>query len=276
LRDLRESLLELIEPHAPVTVRQAFYLAVSAGLIPKTEQAYKNSVVGQLADMRRDGELPFDSIADNTRWMRKPRTYKNLEEALRQTAQFYRRSLWREQDEYVEIWLEQDALAGVLYDVTATWDVPLMVTRGYPSLSFLYGAAEAIKAQEKPTFIYYFGDWDPSGVDIPRFVEESLEELTGEADIAFIREAVEPWQIDRWHLPTRPTKTSDSRSKNFTGESVEVDAIPPDQLRQIVNGCIESHVDEEQLRVTRVAEASERELLRLLNPSTITRLRETT
>jgi hypothetical protein len=174
----------------------------------------------------------------------------------------------------VEIWLEKDALSGVLYEVTYRWDVPLMVTRGYPSLSFLHGAAEVISAQRKPTKIYYFGDWDPSGVDIPRFVQASLEELTDHADITFIREAVDPWQIALWQLPTRPTKTSDSRSKNFEGESVEVDAIPPDQLRLIANHCIESHVDEAQLHVTRVAEASERELLRLLDRPALARLRK--
>jgi len=266
---LREALYTLIQPHHPVTVRQTFYLAVTAGLIPKTENAYKNTLVRLLADMRRVGELPYGWIADNTRWMRKPSSYDCLEDALAETTRLYRRNLWRNQDAYVEIWLEKDALAGVLAEVTYRWDVPLMVTRGYPSLSFLYEAAQAIRAQGKPTHIYYFGDWDPSGVDIPRFVEDSLKELTDAADITFTRVAVERWQITRWHLPTRPTKTSDSRSKYFEGESVEVDAIPPGHLRAIADECIQQHVDAAQLRVTLVAEENERQLLSIIDCATL-------
>jgi hypothetical protein len=107
-----------------------------------------------LAEMRRSA---FDWIADNTRSMRKPRTYSSLEQALVQTANFYRRALWNDQSAYVEVWLEKDALSGVLYEITERWDVPLMVTRGYPSLSFLYSAADNIQQIGKPTFIYYAG-----------------------------------------------------------------------------------------------------------------------
>ena len=112
-----------------MTVRQVFYRLVSSGVIPKTEASYKNIVVRLLGIMRREGDLPFRWIADNTRWMRKPSTYSSLEHALDNTIATYRRALWDQQDSYVEIWLEKDALAGVLYDVTAEWDVPLMVTR---------------------------------------------------------------------------------------------------------------------------------------------------
>jgi hypothetical protein len=250
-------------------VRQIFYLAVTAALIGKTEQEYKNTIVRLLGLMRKTGELPYGWLADNTRWMRKPQTHGSLEEALRETAAFYRRNIWRQQPAYVEIWLEKDALSGVLSEVTYQWDVPLMVTRGYSSLTFLAEAAEAIRAQGKPTYIYYFGDWDPSGADIPRCVERTLRELSGGADITFTRQAVNPEQITRFALPTRPTKDSDSRKKTFAGESVEVDALPPEQLRQMVQACIVQHVDTQQLRVTEVAEASERELLRTLDVQTL-------
>ena len=261
IEDLCYDLFRLIAPQQPVTVRQAFYLATSAGIIPKTEQAYKNTVVRLLSKMRRSGMLNWHWIADNTRWMRKPWSFTSAEDALRQTAAFYRQMLWHNQNAYVEIWLEKDALAGVLYPVTAQWDVPLMVTRGYASLSYLYEAAMTIAKQEKPAYIYYFGDHDPSGRDIPRKVEEDLRGFAPAADIIFTRVAVEPWQIDDWHLPTRPTKTTDSRAKGFTGESVEVDAIPPETLRQMVADVIEQHVDEAALEVTRAAEQSERDIL---------------
>ena len=140
------------------------------GVIDKTERQYKGTVVRLTGEMRLSGEIPFEWIADNTRWMRKPRSDSNLEQMLRRTAESYRRAIWDRQEVYVEIWLEKDALSGVLYPLTAKYDVPLMVTRGFPSLSFVHTAADAIREKGKPTFIYYFGDHDPSGLEIPRIV----------------------------------------------------------------------------------------------------------
>jgi hypothetical protein len=245
----------------PMTVRQLFYRLVSNGTIAKTEAEYKSTVVRLTAEMRLAGLIPFGWIADNTRWMRKPRTHSSLEDALEQTARTYRRSVWDDQDAYVEIWLEKDALAGVLYDVTAAWDVPLMVTRGFASLSFLYEAADAIQDQGKPAFLYYFGDHDPSGLDIPRTVEQRIREFAPEAEITFKRVAVTPEQIEELALPTRPTKTTDSRSKNFEGESVEVDAIEPATLRRMTEECITQHIDPDAYDRMKAVEAAERETL---------------
>jgi hypothetical protein len=259
---LADALYALLEADNPMTVRQVFYRAVSAGIVPKTEQAYKNSIGRTLVQMRRDGRLPWGWIADNTRWQRKPRTFSSLEQALRDTATFYRRSLWDDQPVYVEVWTEKDALAGVLMEETRPWDVPLMVSRGFSSVSYLYEAAEAIQEQDKPSFLYYFGDHDPSGVHIDRNIEKQLREMAPEAEIHFKRVAVLPEQIRQWNLPTRPTKRTDSRAKNFEGDSVEVDAIPPEQLRQLVRSCIEQHVDRRRLEILRAAERSERDIIR--------------
>lgn len=263
---IRAAILAALTEDHPMTVRQVFYRLVALRIIAKTEAEYKTTVGRLLTQMRIEGEIPFAWIADNTRWQRKPRTFSSLEEALRRTAQTYRRAVWDNQPAYVEIWLEKDALAGVLYEETAEWDVPLMVTRGYPSLSYLYEEAEEIGAQEKPAYLYYFGDFDPSGVDIPRNVEARLREFAPEAEIHFERVAVTPAQIAEWDLPTRPTKQTDSRSRRFAGESVEVDAIPPRTLRSLVRECIERHVNERALHVLRVAEASEREWFHKLIP----------
>ncbi len=174
----------------------------------------------------------------------------------------YRQALWENQDAVVEVWLEKEALAGVLYDVTAEWDVPLMVTRGYPSLSFLHLAAEGILKEDKPTFLYYIGDHDPSGVHIPQKVEADLREMAAGAEIHFERIAVNVDQIEEWNLPTRPTKKTDTRSKTFMGASVEADAIPPADLRALVEEAITQHIDQRVLTTTKVAERSERELLK--------------
>jgi hypothetical protein len=258
---IRNGLYEILDDQHPATVRGTFYQAVSRGLVAKTEGEYKTTVGRLLTEMRRAGELPYGWIADNTRWMRKPQTYSSLEDMLRLTAQTYRRALWGSQDAYVEVWSEKDAIAGVLYEVTEHWDVPLMVTRGYPSITYLYGAAEAIADQGKPVFIYYLGDHDPSGVDIARFVEKELRQLAPGADITFEKIAVTTAQIDKLRLLTRPTKKSDSRSRNFQGDSVEVDAIPAPFLRQLVAEHIEQHVDRDALNRLLGVEAAEAETL---------------
>ncbi len=150
IETVRNGLYEILSEQHPATVRGAFYQAVSRGLVGKTEAEYKTTVGRLLTEMRRAGELPYGWLADNSRWMRKPRTYESLEDMLELTAQTYRRALWGTQDAYVEVWLEKDALAGVIYEVTAEWDVPLMVTRGYPSLTFL-DRLRGIEAAEAAT-----------------------------------------------------------------------------------------------------------------------------
>lgn len=261
MQAIRDAIYDLVAQEWPMTVRQVFYQLVSQAVIEKKESEYKNTVCRLLAQMRRSQTIPFRWISDNTRWMRKPESYASMQSFLWQSQRFYRRDLWEEQDAYVEIWLEKEALAGVLVQVTEEWDVPLMVTRGYPSISFLHSAAEAINCESKPAFLYYFGDHDPSGVDIPRFVEENIRELAPNADITFECVAVTPDQIVDMDLPTRPTKKTDSRAKRFEGESVEVDAIPPRVLRDICRHCIEQHVDYEALESTRRSEHLERETL---------------
>lgn len=259
---IREAIYQVTSEDPPMTVRQVFYQLVSRGVIAKTEGAYNGTVVRLLTDMRREQEIPFGWIADNSRWMRKPRTYSSAEDALNDTAQYYRKDYWADLDEYAEVWLEKDALAGVLYKETQKWGVPLMVTRGYPSLSFIYEAADSIRDEDKPTFLYYFGDYDPSGIDIPRVVERGLREFAPEAEIHFERVAVTPLQIDTWNLPTRPTKKSDTRSKGFSGESVEVDAIPPIFLREMVRARLERHIDAATLKQFELTEAAERATMR--------------
>jgi hypothetical protein len=263
---IRRAIYEALNEDHPMTVRQLFYRLVSQAVIAKTEAEYKQTVVRLLSLMRREGVVPFGWVADSTRWMRKPKTFTGLEDMLEESQRTYRRDIWEDQDAYVEIWLEKDALAGVLYPITQRYHVPLMVTRGYPSLSYLYEAADAIQDQGKPAYLYYFGDYDPSGLDITRVVEKGIREFAPEAEIHFERLAVTERQIRLYDLPTRPTKTTDSRSKGFVGESVEVDAIPPATLREMVEECIVEHLDVRQLEATKETERLEREtLLSIIN-----------
>jgi hypothetical protein len=214
--------------------------------------------------MRKAGELPYNWLADNTRWQRKPNTFDSVEDALNETARLYRKALWADSDAYVEVWLEKDALAGVVIPITALYDVPLMVARGYASLSFLNSAAEYIADIETPTFIYHLGDFDPSGVNAGEKIEQTLREMAPRADINFERIAVSPDQIVEWDLPTRPTKPTDTRAKGFGEISVEHDAIHPEQLRELVRSVIERHLPPDRFKILKIAEDSERKLIREL------------
>jgi hypothetical protein len=253
----RAALHEIVAAMYPMTVRQVFYQGTVRGLIEKTEAGY-TKVQTDLVLLRRDGSLPYGWIADNTRMQRKPRTYSSIAEALRMTAQLYRKDLWNRAPCYAEIWLEKDALSGVIYPVTSDYDVPLMVARGYASLTFLHAAAEHIASLQVPSYIYHLGDFDPSGVNAGEKIEATLRELAPRAEIHFRRIAVTPGQITAWNLPTRPTKSTDSRSKGFGDISVELDAIEPEQLRELVRAAIEKHLPAGQLDVLKAAEASER------------------
>lgn len=256
----RDALLEIVAHMKPMTVRQVFYQATVRGLVEKSEAGY-NKVQTDLVQMRRSGMLPYAWLTDNTRWQRKPRTFSSVEQALHDTARLYRKSLWDDAGSYVEIWLEKDALAGVVLPITELYDVPLMVARGYASLSFLHSAAEYINELDVPTYIYHCGDFDPSGVNAGEKIEQTLRELAPAAEIEFERIAVTPNQIDEWRLPTRPTKKTDSRAKNFGDISVELDAIEPRLLRQLIGDVLNEHLPSHQLRVLKAAEESERDLI---------------
>jgi hypothetical protein len=269
MEELRAAIVEILGEHSPMTVRQVFYALTVRGAIEKTEAEYKQTVVRLLDEMRWSGEIDWDGISDASRWMHKPRSYDSVEDAIAQTAQFYRRNLWAANDDYVEIWCEKEALAGVVAQVTYDYDVPLMVSRGFSSSSYLRRAADKISDIGKPTYIYQFGDHDPSGLWISEQIERDLQRHLDDIggfdldDFQFERVAVTPEQITAWNLPTRPTKTEgNTHAKNFAGDSVELDAIPVDHLHGLVREVIFRHIDFRQLRILRAAEESERQLLR--------------
>ena len=214
--------------------------------VEKTEAGYRQAQ-RQLLLMRREGLVKYHWIADNTRWRRKPETFNSLQECLETSRRFYRAAVWRDLPVSVEVWCEKDALAGVLYQETDLYDVPLMVTRGYSSETFAYEAAQSMLGTDKQSIVYYFGDLDPSGWDAAINLEHKLREFTG-GQVWFQRVGVTPQQIESLRLPTRPTKRTDTRKKAFEREfgkdfpSVELDAIPPNILRSMARECIEQHL----------------------------------
>jgi hypothetical protein len=258
MKQRRDAIARIIERIRPCGVRQTFYQAEIGHVVDKSEAGYEKTQ-RMTVWLRQLGIIPYGWITDGTRWQRKPQSFSSIEAALQETVRSYRRAVWRDEPVYVEFWIEKDALAGTIYDVTAEFDVPLMVARGYSSLSFLHSAAEAIKVNGKAAYIYHLGDWDPSGQDAADHIERKLREFAPGVPIHFTKLAVTGRQIVEWKLPTRPTKKSDSRSKNWKGDSVELDAVDPNNLRQLVRSTIERHISPQRIAIIEVIEASERE-----------------
>jgi hypothetical protein len=160
------------------------------------------------------------------------------------------------------VWCEKDALAGLLADETDPYDVPLMVARGFSSETYLYNAAEQIRAAKRPAYVYHFGDHDPSGVAATHDIEKKLRVFAPGCEINFERIAVTEQQIVDMKLPTRPTKREgNSHARGFVGDSVDLDAMPPAELRALVRECIERHVPPGYMDSLKVAEKSEREIV---------------
>jgi hypothetical protein len=139
----RQAILGIVQAMHPMTVRQVFYQATVRGIVAKTEAGYIEAQK-VVAWLRRNGYVRYDWIADSTRFNRKPTSFEGPGEAIRMYAEAYRKALWTNADSYVEVWLEKDALSGVVYPVTSECDVSLMVARGHPSITFLASAAEQI------------------------------------------------------------------------------------------------------------------------------------
>ena len=261
MNHLRALIFRITQDIQPATDRQVFYQLVVAGAIEKSEDQYNKVVVRLLSEMRRAGWMPFHWLTDNTRLMRKPHTSISIRDEIRRTAEFYRQQVWRDLPVYVEIWIEKAALSGVVYEATSLYDAPLMVARGFSSLTFLNSAAEHIAELGKPAFIYHLGDHDPSGGVAATDIERKLREFAPFSEIHFERLAVLPEQIEKWKLPTRPTKREKNmHAKKFVGDSVELDAVHPETLRQLVRDAIERHIPAGYLDTIEAAEKSEREL----------------
>ena len=265
----RHAILSVLADDHPRSVRGVYYKLVTLGVIEKVENQY-DAVDRATIQMRLAGELPFEWISDGTRWVMRPRFYPSLLAGLENLRETDLQDIWADQPCHLEFWCEKDALGPLFYQETEPFAVPLYVARGFSSISFLHGAAKAIIADGKPAYIYYFGDFDPSGRSISHSIETRLRQFAPDADITFVRVAVNEEQIEQLHLPTRPTKTSDKRHKNHVDESgnllpsVELDAIDSPILRRMVRECIERHIDWDALARTEKAAQHDRRFLEKL------------
>jgi hypothetical protein len=271
---LDDALYAIAAAHRPLTVRNAFYLAVAAGLVPKEETTGYRHVQRRLLVMRRSGRIPRGWVTDESRYAIRAATTRSYTDFLAAQARLYRLDLWAYQRVRVQVWCEKLAIAGVMDDVTNELCVPLYPARGFSSEAFLVEAAEEIhevwQRWRQRTVLLYFGDHDPSGALIDPAILRRLRELLGETGAgealeSFRRVAVLPEQIAAWGLPTRPTKRgANTHAKRFRDpRSVEIDAVPPNTLRRVLRDAIMEHADARQMRLLERIEAEERKYLEI-------------
>ena len=216
-----------------------------------------------LMHLRDTGIVPWASITDSSRWMRKPDTWNNVEELLADAAASYRRTLWRDVAARVEVWCESESVAGVIWPVTDEWDVPLFPIKGQTSASFAHSAAMTYRHDHRPVMIYYVGDLDPAGLEIEANLADKLRKYSGRADMIIQRLACTPEQAADLALIGHPPKKRTWHHPSlgvqpFTGEAFEVEAIDAPILRELVATAVTSHLDQHALDVTLMVEESER------------------
>ncbi len=251
---------EVLSQYNPMTVRQVYYQLVSRQIIDNNRSQYQ-LVSKLLVEARKAGTIPWYWIEDRLRRPRAVSMWRDLPDFAETVRRAYRRDVWPTQPEYVECWLEKDALSGIFEDVLANYGVTLNVGRGYDGWDSIKNAAYRYERHGKETTILYFGDFDPSGEDMVRSLRERLEFFGQEPDI--IKVALTADDIRRYNLPPDPTKASDSRAAAFVAEhgdiAVELDALPPDVLRDRITTEVSLHLDLAALQATFDQQALDRE-----------------
>ncbi len=237
-----------------LTIRGLHYQLVSRGMTNDV-QHYKR-VVAATGQARWDGIISFDAFSDRERSMacmtKADKTIYDdkVSEAktqIRLWASSYYLNRWENQPYYPEVLIEKKALEGVFHKTCQRNSIALGACKGYPSLTFLHDLSlRIIDATDrgKQPIILYFGDYDPSGEDIPRALRENLILLGCSEDLEVRRICLNKDQVIAWGLPPAPTKDTDSRSAHWDGlGQVELDAVKPEKLMQLLQNAIDDIFD---------------------------------
>jgi hypothetical protein len=241
---------EYAEQGFDLTLRQLYYQFVARDLLPNKQSEYKR--LGDIInDARLAGEMDWDYIVDRTRNLRDLAHWNSPSQIIDAVAAQYRTHRWAGQPHRVEVWVEKDALIGVIAKAAEAEDVPYFSCRGYTSQSELWGAAQRMiryeKAGQKPLIIH-LGDHDPSGVDMTRDIADRMT-LFG-ASVRVDRIALNMDQVTRYNPPPNPAKLTDSRAggyiRRYGGSSWELDALDPTTLDRLIRSTIGQYRDQEQ------------------------------
>ena len=234
------------------TLRQIFYRLVALLLLPNTKSSYK-SFSRALTRARERKVIDPLALADRKResslgdfgWDSPQGFVEDQKEAFATSWQRYTRPLWTNQQIVPVIWLEKDALFPAVCQIADRYRVKVFESMGYSSCTQLYEAVPEL--QSVNVLILHLGDYDPSGEDIARSLIERLEKY-GAGPLKYISLALTENQAIDYRLPTQMAKKSDPRFKAFvekhgTDRVVELDALPPEELENIIVKEIESHID---------------------------------
>lgn len=230
-----------------ITLRQLYYQFVARGLLPNSQQSY--DLVGRVCvKARENGYLDFDYLVDRTRNVIEQPHWGTPEDIIRAAASSFRLDKWAESDHLVEVWVEKEALAGIVQQATAVVDTLAFPCRGYVSTSEMYVAAQRLRdyvEDDREVTILYLGDYDPSGVDMGRDNASRIRQYVGYhvgdriANVHFRRIALTAAQIAQYNPPPAFAKTTDSRHAGYvasTGQNQawELDALDPAVLVALI------------------------------------------
>jgi hypothetical protein len=257
-----------------LTIRGLHYRLVSRGMTNDLNH-YKR-VVNAMIDARWDHTIEFRAFSDHDREMLGFTDYEEISlESKVDTAKIqikawmtsYSRNRWENQKWYPEVFIEKKALQGVFESVTRRLDVALGACKGYPSLTFLFDTYRRLRGAyddgHQPV-ILYFGDYDPSGEDIPRAIEENINRMAADNGsdmrVTVKRCALMEQQVVEMQLPPAPVKIGDTRSAKWDGlGQVELDAVDPRLLQKMCRDAINEMFDPDTHAAVLEREATERD-----------------
>jgi hypothetical protein len=264
---VREAAREELAAGHPMTLRQVHYRLVSRDDIvhPNTLAAY-NTLSGWLRDDRLAGIVPWDWMEDRLRKAAGWAMWDEPAEFLHSFRGRYRRNPWQDQEHYVEVWCEKDALSGIFSSVLSDYRVTLNIGRGYDGWSSIKRAANRYHWRETEhgmqTTVLYFGDFDPSGEDMHRSLMERFATLDVYPEMPKVALTHEDAQV----LPGDVTKAGDTRAAAFVAKygdlAVELDALPVEELRGRIRLEVEALLDMDALAENARIEAEQRRDLR--------------
>lgn len=269
--DLIELVNQVVDEYSAqgyeLTLRQVYYQLVARGYIPNNERSYKN--VGSLInDGRLAGLIDWHSVTDRTRNLRSESHWDNPADVIASARYSYNLDKWKGQPNYVEVWVEKDALVDIVGQACSPLDTPYFSCRGYTSQSEMWSAAQRFIRQEQreKRIIIHLGDHDPSGIDMTRDIQERLE-LFG-ADVYVKRVALTMNQIQTYHPPPNPAKITDSRASKyidqFGDESWELDALEPKVITDLIKKQVTMYRNDDIYRAVCDKESREKEELKML------------
>ena len=248
-----------------LTLRQLFYQFVSRDLIPNEQKSYKR-IGSIISDARLAGLVDWGAIEDRTRNVKGLQHWDSPGQIIRAASRGFRLDHWEGQDFVPEVWIEKEALVGVIEDVCNSLDVSFFACKGYVSQSEMWGAAQRfqeIHKQDQTPMIIYLGDHDPSGVDMTNDIT-GRQEMFGGAYVVK-RIALNMDQIEEFKPPPNPAKLTDSRCKNYIEKygrkSWELDALEPRILRDLIEKTVKDYRDDGILQTVLDRENEHKDIL---------------